>query len=313
MSEVRRLLAAQASLFGALDPELPSVRTPPAGTTLVATDGRVGRFAGTVITHTFPPGTLGSLWSAHTVHELTPVVGDDPDQGMRALITSFDEWLAANTTEGESSALVIWPSRAVASTRALLEAGFTPLSVVGVRRAATAEVRAATGITIRPATTADLDELIPVAMAEHDFAVTVGGAFDRPDARELRRSILAARLARRTPIWVALQRGVIVGMAECDWTDVTEGTWSASKLKAGRWAHISSLSVLPGARGRGIGAALVGTAHQHFAEHPVYLYYHLTNPLSSVFWPRRGYRPLWTSWEKRSPGTPPPRCAASNG
>jgi hypothetical protein len=30
-----------------------------------------------------------------------------------------------------------------------------------------------------------------------------------------------------------------------------------------------------------------------------YLYYNPPNPLSSVFWPRQGYRPLWTVWEAR--------------
>jgi len=30
-----------------------------------------------------------------------------------------------------------------------------------------------------------------------------------------------------------------------------------------------------------------------------YLYYNPPNPLSSVFWPRQGYRPLWTIWETR--------------
>jgi hypothetical protein len=27
------------------------------------------------------------------------------------------------------------------------------------------------------------------------------------------------------------------------------------------------------------------------------LYYNPPNPLSSVFWPRQGYRPLWTTWQ----------------
>jgi hypothetical protein len=30
-----------------------------------------------------------------------------------------------------------------------------------------------------------------------------------------------------------------------------------------------------------------------------YLYYNPPNPISSVFWPRQGYRPLWTLWEVR--------------
>jgi len=43
-------------------------------------------------------------------------------------------------------------------------------------------------------------------------------------------------------------------------------------------------------------------AHVHQEFHAAgatgtYLYYNPTNPLSSVFWHRQGYRPLWTTWE----------------
>ena len=30
-----------------------------------------------------------------------------------------------------------------------------------------------------------------------------------------------------------------------------------------------------------------------------FLHYNPPNPLSSVFWPRAGYAPLWTLWEVR--------------
>jgi hypothetical protein len=30
-----------------------------------------------------------------------------------------------------------------------------------------------------------------------------------------------------------------------------------------------------------------------------FLYYNPPSPLASIFWPRQGYRPLWTSWELR--------------
>jgi hypothetical protein len=33
-----------------------------------------------------------------------------------------------------------------------------------------------------------------------------------------------------------------------------------------------------------------------------FLYYNPPNPLASVFWPRQGYRPLWTIWEVRPAG-----------
>jgi hypothetical protein len=45
--------------------------------------------------------------------------------------------------------------------------------------------------------------------------------------------------------------------------------------------------------------------HNWVAEQRVvghFLHYNPPNPLSSVFWPRQGYRPLWTQWELRPAG-----------
>jgi GNAT superfamily N-acetyltransferase len=68
---------------------------------------------------------------------------------------------------------------------------------------------------------------------------------------------------------------------------------------------VNCLSVLPGARGAGVGQRLMAFAHAEFRRLGVtrsYLYYNPPNPLSSVFWPRQGYRPLWTVWEVRPAG-----------
>jgi GNAT superfamily N-acetyltransferase len=73
----------------------------------------------------------------------------------------------------------------------------------------------------------------------------------------------------------------------------------------GRWGYVNTVSVLPNARGNGIGRQLMSVAHHDLARHRAigsYLYYNPANPLSSVFWPRQGYRPLWTIWEIRPSG-----------
>jgi hypothetical protein len=60
--------------------------------------------------------------------------------------------------------------------------------------------------------------------------------------------------------------------------------------------------MLPGARGSGLGQQLMAVAHHDLARQRTIgrsLYYNPANPLSSVFWPRQSYRPLWTIWEIR--------------
>jgi GNAT superfamily N-acetyltransferase len=118
----------------------------------------------------------------------------------------------------------------------------------------------------------------------------------------LKRTLLQVRLAGQEPIWLAELGGIGVGLIECGYTDATPGTWAVTRLPAGRWGYVNCASVLPGARGRGVGRALADHAHTAFAVAGAvgsYLYYNPPNPLSSVFWPRQGYRPLWTIWEAR--------------
>jgi predicted N-acetyltransferase YhbS len=73
----------------------------------------------------------------------------------------------------------------------------------------------------------------------------------------------------------------------------------------GRWGYVNCLSVLPGERGVGVGQELMAVAHRELGGAGTvgsFLYYHPSNPLSSVFWARQGYRPLWTTWEVRPAG-----------
>ncbi len=63
--------------------------------------------------------------------------------------------------------------------------------------------------------------------------------------------------------------------------------------------------MLPAARGTGVGQQLMALVHHELSRLGVvgtYLYYNPPNPLSSVFWLRQGYRPLWTVWEVRPAG-----------
>jgi GNAT superfamily N-acetyltransferase len=65
---------------------------------------------------------------------------------------------------------------------------------------------------------------------------------------------------------------------------------------------VNCLSVVPDARGAGVGRALMSAAHHELrtmGAERMFLYFNPPNPLSSVFWARQGYRPLWTIWELR--------------
>lgn len=304
--DLRSLLAQQAARFAAIDPLLPPPADLPPGETVTATAPSGTPVGGVVAHHSHPEGSLPSLWSAREVWELHPVVGATGAGGLAALLDAWRQRVHRLRAPADSACMVVWPSRDAAATRVLLDHGLLPMTVLAVRAAhhqhdSTTphhDHEPESTTTVRRATAADLAIATELAMVEMHYATLVGAAVARPGAELLKRRALAYRLTCRDPVWLAERDGVPVGLAEC---------WSADPsghptLPPGRWGFVNCLSVSPQARGSGVGRTLMAVAHQEFRRTGLrgsYLYYNLPNPLSSVFWPRQGYRPLWTLWEVR--------------
>ncbi|WP_026066367.1 GNAT family N-acetyltransferase [Actinoalloteichus spitiensis] len=305
MTTTRNLLAEQSARFARLDPAIPAQRVAPVGEPVVAAlpDGRV--VGGVVVFHHHPAGTASSLWSARYCRELTPLLGSVGAEGLPGLLAAARPVLVDGlAAEPDSAVEVIWPSRDAEVARVLLDHGFVPLSVLAIRtspmpsRPAPADDR----IRVRRAGPGDLAEVLDLAMAELGYSALVGGTVVRPDARHLKEEALRTRLAGDHPVWLAEVDGLAVGLAECAWSPVAEGSPGATRLPTGLLGYVNCVSVAPGARGLGVGQLLMARAHEEFdraGTRATYLYYNPPNPLSSVFWPRQGYRPLWTIWETR--------------
>jgi ribosomal protein S18 acetylase RimI-like enzyme len=151
----------------------------------------------------------------------------------------------------------------------------------------------------------DLDVALPLALAELAYSAMVGGTIMRPDAADIKRAALTYRIGQGDPVWLAERDGVAIGLVECWVTDADPSAQRRFPVPPGRWGYINCVSVLPGARSTGVGQAMMAFAHRELhraGAAGTYLYYNPPNPLSSVFWPRQGYRPLWTIWETRPAG-----------
>lgn len=298
MSSANDLLAAQTQRLRSIDPLLPPTEALPHAEVLVA-----GPVAGSLLRFDHPEGSPARLWSAGHVCELVPVLGDAGLAGMNTLLDAWRQRLPElGLPDTDSACVVCWPSRDVEIARALLDHGFVPLSVIAVNTPLEVPRPCPQGDGVRRADPTDLEACLRLTLAEQDYSTLVGGAVPREDTEAVKRRLLATRLQRGEPIWLAEQDGVAVGIAECGYSDAAPGNRMASRLPAGRWGYINCAAVLPGARGQGVGRRLVGRVHATFAATGVvgcYLYYNPPNPLSSVFWPRHGYRPLWTVWELR--------------
>ncbi|GAA3462154.1 GNAT family N-acetyltransferase [Saccharothrix longispora] len=304
MTVGRGLVEAQGVRFASIDPLLPPVVAPADGDVLTAALPDGTRVAGVVTRRVHEHRSPARLWSASEVWELTPLLGGTGAAGMDALLRAWRQRLdLLHPAERDSACVLTWPSRDAESTRALLDHGLVPLTVIAVRQAPPPPV--AGGATIRRATPADLDTVVALALAELRYSSMVGSTVHRPDAVGLKRRALAERLAAGGPAWLAERDGIAVALAECAVVTSEPGNLTSTRLPTGRWGYVNCVSVLPGARGGGVGRQLMAFAHRELARLGTvgtYLYYNPPNPLSSVFWPRQGYRPLWTMWEVRPAG-----------
>ena len=295
---LQALMRAQAAHFTALDPLLPEPPDPPDGVVLTAALPTGDRVAGVVVRTVHQPGAAQTLWSTRDVRELHPVIGSASGPGMDALLKRWTQRL--EPAGPDSACLVSWPSRDAEATAPLLAHGFVPLTVLAVRTSP--QPMGPAVCSVRRATPADLDALVDLAMAEVEYAALVGGGIVRPDAVAIKRMTVSRHLERGDPTWIAELDGVAVGMAEAWETDAQPGSWARTRVRAGRWAFVNCLSVLPPARGLGIGRTLMDVVHASLVgpgSAGSFLYYNPPNPLSPTFWARQGYRPLWTVWELR--------------
>ncbi|PSL57815.1 acetyltransferase (GNAT) family protein [Saccharothrix carnea] len=298
------LMEAQSARFASVDPLLPAVVAPPDGDVITAALPDGTRVAGVLQRQVHDLRSPARLWSATEVWELTPLLGSAGAAGMDALLRAWRKRLdLLGPADRDSACVLTWPSRDAESTRALLDHGLVPLTVIAVRQAPPPPVTGAA--TVRRATPADLETVLALALAELRYSSMVGSTVHRPDAAALKRRTLADRLTAGGPAWLAERDGIAVALAECAVVTSEPGNWTATRLPPGRWGYVNCVSVLPGARGTGVGRQLMAHAHQELhrlGTVGTYLYYNPPNPLSSVFWPRQGYRPLWTMWEVRPAG-----------
>lgn len=297
-----------AELDGLLPPTAPNIEDG-AALTPATPSGR--RVAGVLRRSKHGPGTSTSLWSARDTWELYPVVGDEAGAGIEALLTEWRRLMdRTGVPDKDSACVVTWPSRDAEGSGALLAHGFQPLSVFAVRQEREAfpmpSARGFTsGLVIRRATVRDMDAVVTISLAELAYSALVGGTIVRPDAGDIKRSAMRYRLSQGDPAWLAELDGIPIGLAECWITDAEPRTPRRFPVPPGRWGFVNTVSVVPGARGGGVGQALMATVHHELHRAGAvgtYLYYNPPNALSSVFWPRQGYRPLWTIWETRPAG-----------
>ncbi|HEY7429184.1 MAG TPA: GNAT family N-acetyltransferase [Streptosporangiaceae bacterium] len=255
-----------------------------------------------------------SYGATHSFLLTVEVAGPDVAGGLTGLLTAWRDHLAsapaglpAAVTE-DTAAVVSWPSRDVGGVRTLLRHGLAPLSVVAARRAGQAAGGTGPvpdGVRIRRAGPGDEEAVARLGLETVRYDAHFGAVAERPSTLAALRHHATAWLAAPEPwLWLAESEGEQIGMLQAE--RPAAAAWIAPMTGAAPVSYIPLMFVAPGSRGRGAGAALAARAHAEMEAAGVavtLLHYEQTNPLSSPFWARQGYRPLWTSWEARPAST----------
>jgi GNAT superfamily N-acetyltransferase len=307
-----------ARRWQSLDPLLPEPNDLPEGCTApFLAAGGDGRPAGLGICRHqhVPADTLAQTWGAATKFVLTLRLRE-PDTQAAAddLLNQWRDHLQGQkeAQADDTAAVVNWPSRDVTGILALQRHGLQPMTVIAARpagRPVPADaakpdlvVRPATpDLVVRPATPDDLDAVAEMEMGVVRFDAHFGGSIPRPATEALVRAETQPALAKRPSwIWIAEQHDRPVALAVVE--PPQAATWIAGMTRPGATAYLQTMFVRPGARGGGVGAALVRRVHDELDARRIdvtLLHYSQMNPLSAPFWHRMGYRPLWTTWEAR--------------
>ncbi len=255
------------------------------------------------------PDHPDALWGACTRSEMRIAWDGEAEAASELLSRWIAESLDAREDAGdwETSLEVQVASRDSDLVLPLLQRGFAQVGVtairVGGRRADERSVLAhlsRAGIELRRATPADARLL------------------GEMDAELLAHDALHGAVELRAGAAGVLQRGIEERLAlDPEWTWVIEGTGGpagylsleidraqhrAKCAAGGPLAYIQAMYLRPTVRGGGIGEAVVGFAHARAAlagYDRILLGYAALNPRSGPFWCRMGYRPLWTSWQRR--------------
>lgn len=294
--QIEELLRAKADRLEALDPRLRLPRIRSAGTAaLVAVD---------------PNGAVGGHIRPHVVElaeddEMRSFAADRAASWRELAVTGTAALAAlidAVRVPGYADA-ALWPAVDENAAPVFAEFGLEPAFAYALRPLG--PLPPGRSGTVRRARPADVD----AACALHVEEVS----FHEPHTPYVRvvpalEPAFRSRFVRLTSepdagslVHILEVDGAVAGMCESMVQDIGD---ERGQLPPGRYGYLNSVAVGAAWRGQGYGRTLVSTVIDDLASDDVdayTLWFALGNPLASQVWPRLGFRPLWTSYERRDP------------
>ncbi len=226
-----------------------------------------------------------------------------------ALLAALSEFWQSHQTTGD---LIRWPSADPWLEPLLAEQGFRLDSVCAMcwlqplEESARASLPPFVTRTARPEDEEDLVGLLEEELRYHErYTPFVRSSPIVLEAfrRKLARLWQGVSLAEGAPlVLVVEQERQIVAMAENTLLDVSLDD-ETGFTPPGRYGCIDNVSVREERRGQGIGRLLLQAIFDAFAATGVQLdgyilWYNPDNPQAGRFWPRTGFVPLWTTYQR---------------
>lgn len=237
-----------------------------------------------------------SLWSPDAVESLAFRSASLPTAA--SFNRLLGAWLAARDATPATLSVSI-PALATGPIPALVKHGFAPVRATAIRLVPNDPDPILDGVDVRGPQARDRESLLDLLHEMHRHELVYGSSHDRPRAREHLGTYLDEAMARPDWAWVAWRDGRAVGLLTLNPQETS--AWVAPLVSLERVAYLGFAAVTSSVRHEGVGTALVRHAFHRARRadvQAVVLDHAALSPLSSTFWHRQGFRPLWHQWAR---------------
>ncbi len=225
--------------------------------------------------------------------------GVDPGAGLAMLLAEVDRWPGA---VGSGGRMLLLPSCDEALQRALWQAGFAPYHAVAHQPMPVSMTNdLPPDVAVRVAEDGDSPQIAAMMAdswrfhAAHQPAITLSPQIEAGCERQAQ-ILLGDGLSQAT--LVAVRGDDVVGFFAIG-ISAQEARTRPTMFARGFYGDIYEVCVREDQRRAGIGRAMYAEAWRWFRRHYVagmFVNYAPTNPISSHFWPRLGFRDAWINW-----------------
>ena len=281
------------------------VPPPEPGPDVVGTVSAVsGRAIGVARVSRTPLDSPRSLWTASTADLLQLRLR--PEATAADVASVLDAWLAlpAATPEpgGDHARMLRVPVATRQATLPLIERGFVPATATLACPVRSSDAPSPPpGVRLRTPVPADREPMRALMRELLTTEAEFGAVRDRPGNLGDHYVDEALALAEGW-VLIAESDGVPIGWGSL--APPEQSAWAAPSVALAPAVYLGIATVTAARRSGGVGRALVAALHTQAAGAGAavsVLDASMLNSWSVPFWHRRGYRPLWTTWHRRTP------------